>query len=53
MKVAGIFLAAGRSNGTGASEGSLNRAGAGSAGAAMLSELETCGLAPLVVGSCG
>ncbi|WP_405108484.1 NTP transferase domain-containing protein [Paenibacillus sp. FSL K6-1217] len=49
MKVAGIFLAAGRSNGARASEGSLNRAGAGSAGAAMLSELETCGLAPLVV----
>ncbi|MEK3875864.1 NTP transferase domain-containing protein [Paenibacillus sp. FSL M7-0420] len=49
MKVAGIFLAAGRSNGAGASEGSQNRAGAGSAGAAMLSELETCGLVPLVV----
>ncbi|WP_340021928.1 NTP transferase domain-containing protein [Paenibacillus sp. FSL K6-1096] len=51
MKVAGIYLAAGRGMGAGASEGSLNRnrPGAGSAGAAMLGELERCGLEPLVV----
>lgn len=59
MKVAGIFLAASRGMGAGASEGSLNslnslnrnrnRAGADSAGAAMLSELERCGLDPLIV----
>ncbi|WP_238654924.1 NTP transferase domain-containing protein [Paenibacillus piscarius] len=54
MKVAGIYLAASRSMGAGASEGSLNslnrnRTGAGSAGAAMLGELGRCGLDPLIV----
>lgn len=57
MKVAGIYLAASRGMGAGASEGSLNslnslnrnRTGADSAGAAMLGELERCGLDPLVV----
>lgn len=59
MKVAGIYLAASRGMGAGASEGSLNsldslnrnrnRTGADSAGAAMLGELGRCGLDPLVV----
>lgn len=54
MKVAGIYLAASRGMGAGASEGSLNslsrnRTGTGPAGAAMLGELERCGLDPLIV----
>lgn len=56
MKVAGIFLAASRGMGAGASEGSLNplnrnrnRTGADSTGTAVLGELERCGLDPLVV----
>ncbi|WP_216857207.1 NTP transferase domain-containing protein [Paenibacillus tritici] len=49
MKVAGIYLAASRSIGANVSAGSLNRTGDSSPGAAMLRELENCGLEPLVV----
>lgn len=49
MKVAGIYLAASRSKGAAASSGSLKQPGGIPAGAATLSELERCGLDPLIV----
>jgi molybdenum cofactor cytidylyltransferase len=47
--VAGIYLAASRSKGAAALSGSLKQAGGISAGTATLSELERCGLDPLIV----
>lgn len=49
MKVAGIYLAASRSKEAATGSGSLKQPGGVMAGAATLSELERCGLNPLIV----
>lgn len=49
MKVAGIYLAASRSKGEAAGSVPLKQRGGIMAGAATLSELERCGLDPLIV----
>lgn len=49
MTIAGIYLAASRSKGANALKGSLKQSGGRSAETAALSELERCGLDPLIV----
>lgn len=49
MRVAGIYLAASRSKEAATGSGSLKQPGGIMAGAATLSELERCGLDPLIV----